>query len=102
MEELITNAFSSGNATAIIAAVVVYVIIYLQRNNTASRRDEDSQGIHDDILKLRFEVDSLKHSDVHKEEILEDLRNQLNILNTNLAKLSVTIEGMEKRNEDKR
>jgi len=102
MEDMITSAFQSGNVTAIIAAVVVYVIIYLQRNSTASRRDEDSQGIHDDILKLRFEVDNLKHSDVHKEEILEDLRNQLNILNTNLAKLSVTIEGMEKRNEDKR
>ena len=102
MEEILTNAFNSGNVTAIIAAVVVYVIIYLQRNTTASRRDEDSQSIHDDILKLRFEVDNLKNSDVHKEEILEDLRNQLNSLNTNLAKLSVTIEGMEKRNEDKR
>ncbi len=102
MEEVLSNAFQSGNVTAIIAAVVVYLIIYLQRNSTASKRDEDSQSIHDDILKLRFEVDSLKHSDVHKEEILEDLRNQLNILNTNLAKLSVTIEGMEKRNEDKR
>ena len=46
-------------------------------------------------LKISFET-------AHAEEILEDLRNQLNILNTNLAKLSVTIEGMEKRNEDKR
>lgn len=102
MEEQITNILQTGNPVAIIAAVVVYVIIYLQRNNTASKRDADSQSIHDDILKLRFEVDNLKHSDVHKEEILEDLRNQLNILNTNLAKLSVTIEGMEKRNEGKR
>lgn len=102
MEEVLANAFQSGNVTAIIAAVVVYLIIYMQRNSTASKRDEDSQRIHDDILKLRFEVDSLKHSDIHKEEILDDLRNQLNILNTNLAKLSVTIEGMEKRNEDKR
>lgn len=102
MEDILQQAFNSGNVTAIVCAVAVYILIYIQRNSTKATRDKDSQELHDANLKMRFEIDQLKHNDVHKEEILDDLRDQLNILNTNLVKLAVTIEKMEKSNEDKR
>lgn len=101
MEDILQQAFNSGNITAIVCAVVVYILIYIQRNSTKATRDKDSQELHDENLKMRFEIDQLKHNDVHKEEILDDLRDQLNILNTNLVKLAVTIEKMEKSNEGK-
>lgn len=101
MEDILQQAFNSGNVTAIVCAVAVYILIYIQRNSTKATRDKDSQELHDENLKMRFEIDQLKHNDVHKEEILNDLRDQLNILNTNLVKLAVTIEKMEKSNEGK-
>ena len=102
MEDILQQAFNSGNVTAIVCAVAVYILIYIQRNSTKATRDKDSQELHDENLKMRFEIDQLKHNDIHKEEILNDLRDQLNILNTNLVKLAVTIEKMEKSNEGKR
>lgn len=101
MDDILQQAFNSGNITAIVCAVTVYILIYIQRNSTKATRDKDSQDLHDENLKMRFEIDQLKHNDVHKEEILNDLRDQLNILNTNLVKLAVTIEKMEKSNEGK-
>ena len=101
MEDILQQAFNSGNITAIVCAVAIYILIYIQRNSTKATRDKDSQDLHDENLKMRFEIDQLKHNDVHKEEILDDLRDQLNILNTNLVKLAVTIEKMEKSNEGK-
>lgn len=101
MDDILQQAFNSGNITAIVCAVAVYILIYVQRNSTKATRDKDSQDLHDENLKMRFEIDQLKHNDVHKEEILNDLRDQLNILNTNLVKLAVTIEKMEKSNEGK-
>lgn len=94
MEEVITSAFQSGNVTAIIAAVVVYVIIYLQRNNTASKRDNDSQEIHDKIQKCTWEIARIKENDVHTDQVLEDLRQQCNELNVNLAVVTQKLDNL--------
>lgn len=64
------------------------------RKVTKASRDEDSQNLHDAVLKHTFQIDQLVGSSQHHEDILDDLRNQLNILNTNIAKLSVTIDNM--------
>lgn len=55
MEELLTNAFQSGNATAIIAAAVVYLIIHMQRSTTGKKRDESE-------VLLNYRVDQLEKS----------------------------------------
>lgn len=64
MEELLTNAFQSGNATAIIAAVVVYVVITLQRNSTAKKRDDNSDKFDTRISLLEREIENLKAMDL--------------------------------------
>lgn len=64
MEELLTNAFQSGNATAIIAAVVVYLIIYLQRNSTGKKRDDDNDKLAAKIAVLENEIEALKSLDL--------------------------------------
>ena len=94
MEEILTNAFNSGNVTAIIAAVTVYVIIYLQRNSTASKRDNDSQEIHDKIQKNTWEIARIKENDVHTDQVLEDLRQQCNELNVNLAVVTQKLDNL--------
>lgn len=64
MEDLLTNAFQSGNATAIIAAVVVYVIIYLQRNSTGKKRDDENENLKTEIAVLKNELEQLKALDL--------------------------------------
>lgn len=64
MEELLTNAFQSGNATAIIAAVVVYLIIYLQRNSTGKKRDDDNDKLAAKIAVLESEIETIKSLDL--------------------------------------
>lgn len=64
MEELLTNAFQSGNATAIIAAVVVYGIIWFQRNNTKKSRDDANENLKTEIAVLKNELEQLKALDL--------------------------------------
>ena len=64
MEELLTNAFQSGNATAIIAAVVVYAVIYLQRNSTKKTRDNENENLKAEIAVLKAELEQLKALDL--------------------------------------
>lgn len=94
MEEILTNAFNSGNIVAILCAVAVYVIIYLQRNNTASKRDNDSQEIHDKIQRCTWEIARIKENDVHTDQVLEDLRQQCNELNVNLAVVTQKLDSL--------
>ena len=64
MEELLTNAFNSGNATAIIAAVAVYGIIWFQRNNTKKSRDDENESLKTEIAVLKNELEQLKALDL--------------------------------------
>lgn len=64
MEELLTNAFQSGNATAIIAAVVVYGIIWFQRNNTKKSRDDENESLKTEMAILKNELEQLKALDL--------------------------------------
>lgn len=64
MEELLTNAFQSGNATAIIAAVVVYAIIWFQRNSTKKTRDNDKDNLQTRIALLESKVQRIDELDL--------------------------------------
>ena len=52
MEELLTNAFSTGDLKIVIAALVVYAIIYIQRKQTGNKRDEDTDSLTTRITLL--------------------------------------------------
>lgn len=45
MEEILTNAFNTGDLKVIIVAVILYLIIFYQRKQTKTKRDTD----HDDL-----------------------------------------------------
>ena len=52
MEEILTNAFSTGDIKIVIAALVVYAIIYIQRKQTGNKRDEDTDSLTTRITLL--------------------------------------------------
>lgn len=103
MEQLITTVISTLSPSALPIVVVVVSALFFfykfksiehDRNITKANRNADSQNIHDDILKLKFRVNALEGNNVHHEEVLNDLREQISILTTNIAKLNTQIEMM--------
>ena len=45
MEEILSQAFSTGDLKIIAAAVIVYCVVYFQRKKTSEKRNTD----HDDL-----------------------------------------------------
>lgn len=95
MEEFITAAFQSGNATAIVAAAVVYVIIYIQRKNTSVTRDNTSEKLLMEIAKLKQEnelkqkdIDYLMAENTGVKEDIKEMKNTLNQMAISLATIA--------------
>lgn len=101
MEQIITTLIGAISPSALPIVVLCLGGLYLwfkfgrmekDRQETKNQRDNDSQNIHDDILKLKFKVNELDGRTVHHADLLEDLREQVATLNSNISKLSVQIE----------
>lgn len=112
MTEAITSLIAAIPPSALPIVVVIIGIAYLyfkftkmeqDRNTTKVNRDADSQAIHDDILKLKFDVTNLQGIvNLHKDK-LESIDEQLGLVNQELVKLNIQVEhlatALEKQNE---
>lgn len=75
MEELITKAFDTGDLKVIIVAAILYMIIYMQRNNTKKSRDDDRDKLITRITLIENEIDRIKGLDLDTKlaQIMTDL-----------------------------
>lgn len=108
MEEVITNLATNGGPMGVIAAGVVYLIIYIQRKQTSEKRN-------DDTIKLKEQIDEIKE-DLNKEKtekqliqkdvaylltettgIKEDIKEMKNTLNS----MALSLERIASKYEDK-
>ena len=64
MEELLTNAFNTGDIKIVIAALAVYVIIYLQRKDAKGKREEAHDDLDTTVKLLESEMQRLKDLDL--------------------------------------
>ena len=64
MEEMLTNAFNTGDIKIVIAAAVVYAIVYLQRKDTKSKRDEANENLDKRVSLLESEIQEIKNLDL--------------------------------------
>ena len=64
MEEILTNAFSTGDLKIISAAVLVYCVIYWQRNKTKKSRDEANESLQTRITLLEKETKRITDLDL--------------------------------------
>lgn len=64
MEELLTNAFNTGDIKIVIAALAVYVIIYLQRKDTKGKRDDAADSFDKRITLLESRVRKIDELDL--------------------------------------
>lgn len=84
MEEILTNAFSTGDIKIVASAIILYVIIHFQRKQTSSKRDEDTDTLNTRITLLENEVKRVKDLDL--ETKLAQIQTDLQWIKENLKK----------------
>ena len=84
MEEFLTQAFSTGDIKIVIAALVVYAIIYIQRKQTGTKRDEDTDSLTTRITLLEAD-NKLLHSQ------LDTIGNKLDKIIDQLSDIRVSL-----------
>lgn len=86
MEEILTNAFSTGDIKIIVAAVIVYCVIYWQRNNTKKSRDDANESLQTRITLLEAD-NKMLHSQLDTiGDKLDKIIDQLCEIKVELAK----------------
>lgn len=105
--EVITAILPYISPAALPLVVVILGLYYIyrkignERATTKAERDKDSNDIHDKLLKFEFDIANMKGEVGHHKDILEDLRNQINTLNINIVKLTVSLENLGNNLEKK-
>ena len=84
MEEVLSQAFSTGDIKIVAAAVILYVIIHFQRKQTSTKRDEDTDSLNTRITLLENEVKRVKDLDL--ETKLAQIQTDLQWIKENLKK----------------
>lgn len=80
MEEQIANIIQTGNPTAIVAAVVVYLVIAYQRKETGQKRDQDANMVNYRLNKLEEGHGNLSGSIKELQEAIINLTISVNKL----------------------
>lgn len=84
MEELLTNAFSTGDLKVIIVAVILYLIIFFQRKDTKIKRD-DAQSAIETRMALIEADNKLLHTQ------LDTIGNKLDKIIDQLSDIRVSL-----------
>ena len=80
--------------TALIKQISDNIKIKNQRAETASRRDRDSQELHDQVLKNTIELKQLKDSQALTATVVDELRDVCAGLNINIVKLDGNVANL--------
>ena len=64
MEDLLTNAFSTGDIKVIVVAAILYLIIYFQRKDTKVKRDDAQESMDTRVKLLESEIEAIKSLDL--------------------------------------
>ena len=84
MEEILTNAFSTGDIKIVLVAVILYVIIHIQRKQTGEKRNNDNESLNTRISLLESEIKRI--SDLDLESKLAQIQTDLQWIKENLKK----------------
>ena len=76
MEDILNQAFSTGDLKVIIVAAILYLIIYFQRKDTKAKRDEAHEDLDKRLTLVETDIDRLKNLDLETKlaQIQTDLQ----------------------------
>lgn len=75
MENILSQAFSTGDIKIVIVSVILYVIIYFQRKQTGDKRNTDTESLQTRITLLENEFKRI--SDLDLETKLAQIQTDL-------------------------
>lgn len=80
---MLTSAFNTGDIKIVIAALVVYAIVYMQRKDTKAKRDDAQESMDTRVKLLEIEIQRLKDLDLDArlasiQTDLQWIKNKLN------------------------
>ncbi len=84
MEEILSQAFSTGDIKIVVAALIVYCVIYFQRKQTSEKRDTAHDDLQTKVTLLENEVKRVKDLDL--ETKLAQIQTDLQWIKENLKK----------------
>ena len=84
MEEILSQAFSTGDIKIVIAAIILYAIIYLQRKDTKKYRDTAHDDLQTKVTLLENDVKRIRDLDL--ETKLAQIQTDLQWIKENLKK----------------
>ena len=82
MEDILNQAFSTGDIKIVIAAMAVYLVVYFQRKDTKSKRDDANENLDKRISILENKVDKIDELDLASK--LAQIQTDLNWLKEKL------------------
>lgn len=106
MEDTIIQMASNGGPIGVLAAAIVYLIIFLQRKNTSEKRNDDTAQLHSEIDKLKKEVSDVKtekqllqkdisflmSENIGIKEDIKEIKNTLNTMALALERIAAKYE----------
>lgn len=84
MEELLSQAFNTGDIKIIAVAVILYGIIYFQRKDTKKHRDNAHDDLQTKVTLLENDVKRIRDLDL--ETKLAQIQTDLQWIKENLKK----------------
>ena len=75
MEEILSQAFSTGDIKIVIVAVILYCVIYFQRKRTSEKRNNDNESLQTRVTLLENEIKRI--SDLDLETKLAQIQTDL-------------------------
>ena len=88
MEEILSQAFSTGDIKIVVAAIILYAIIYLQRKDTKKHRDTAHDSLETRITLLEAD-NKLLHTQ------LDTIGNKLDKIIDQLCEIKVELAKKE-------
>ena len=76
MEELLANAFNTGDIKIIAVAAILYLIIHFQRKDTSKKRNADRDELTTRVVLLEKEIEEIKQLDLSAK--LAQIQTDLN------------------------
>ena len=86
MEEILTNAFSTGDLKVIAVAAILYLIIYYQRKDTKVKRDDAQSAIETRMTLIEHDNQMLHEQMSTVSSKLDKIIDELCEIKVGLAK----------------
>lgn len=94
MEDVITSLAQNGGPLGVIAAGVVYLIIYFQRKQTSEKRNDDNAALTNQINDLKAEITQVRNEKQLLEKDVNYLMNETTGIKEDIKDIKSTLNTM--------